>query len=101
MGKIVPKGKETTRSYILPVTASQKMGQVTFDSNDWKTLKGEKVAYQDIQVFAVTDPYTLKMRKEFRSANSNAYIYRAGRIMTSFVAGQGWTTKAVPRNEEE
>ena len=100
MGKVT---KKDTRIEVRPIASGGKFSALNYDSNDWRKVTGERLEkpFQGVQVFAVSDPYSLKLRKEFRSAMSNAYIYRASRIETSFVAGQGWTTKAVPRNEEE
>lgn len=85
--KFQASSRSTTRKYV---------------TNNWrKNVSGESMEYQGIQVFATVDPYTNTERQDFRSANDNAYVYRANRIMTSFVAGQGYTTDVVPRGEED
>ncbi|TRZ69448.1 MAG: hypothetical protein D4R96_03350 [Nitrosopumilaceae archaeon] len=74
--------------------------------NDWRKIPNKadikkSKEFQGLQVFYPVDPYTTGDRKEFRSAMGNVYVYRAARILTTFVAGQGYTTKIVPRIEEE
>ena len=74
--------------------------------SDWRKTpampsKAERGEFQGIQVFYPVDPYTNTERKQFRAATSNVYLYRALRILTNFVCGQGYTTKIVPRIEED
>jgi hypothetical protein len=89
------------RDWIIPTIRIAQDGPRQYDSNDWRPLRGEKKQWQGITIFAPVDPYTTQMRKDFRSANANPYVFRCNRIMTSFVCGHGWTTSIVPRNEEE
>jgi hypothetical protein len=71
--------------------------------SDWKKdpRYDRSDKFQGLQVFYPVDPYTMVERKEFRSAINNVYVYRACRIQTTFVAGQGYITHIVPRIEEE
>lgn len=70
-------------------------------NDTWREHAGTSEKFQGIDVFAAVDPYPQKARKEFRSAMSNPYVYRASRIATTFTTGQGYTTSVVPRKEEE
>jgi len=88
----------------MAVAARQKTASRSFNSGLWRknafsVSKGSGA--HGIQIFAPVDPYTLAERKEFRSAMDNPYVYRAARIQTTFVTGQGYTTDIVPRAEEE
>lgn len=74
----------------------------TVSKNDgWRKHVGTSEKFQGIDVFAAVDPYKNTLRKEFRSAMNNPYVYRASRIATTYTAGQGYTTNIVPRIEEE
>ncbi len=87
----------------IAVGARQKTASRSFNSATWRKpfSAGQGIGQHGLQIFAPVDPYTLQDRKEFRSALDNAYVYRAARIQTTFVAGQGYTTTIVPRQEEE
>lgn len=67
----------------------------------WRTPKFDKDNWEGLQVWVPVDPYTIQERQEFRTAMSNPYVWRANRIITKLVAGQGYTTEVVPRKEEE
>lgn len=73
----------------------------TYSVDAWRKHSGSKEKWQGIYVFKPVDPYKPAERKEFRSAMDNPYVYRATRIQSSFVAGQGFTTEIVPRKEED
>src|SRR5438445_2440157 len=90
-----------SREWTVPVAKGIRDSNVQYDSNDWKVIKGNEVQYQGFTVFAAIDPYTAQQRREFRSANSNSYVYRANRIHTSFTCGGGYITRVTPRMEEE
>jgi len=75
--------------------------QRNFSRDKWRVLRGNTVEFQGIQVFAPVDPYRSVERKEFRSAMTNPYVYRASRIQATMTVGQGYTTTIVPRIEEE
>ena len=89
------------RDHVLPTAYGVRYASRNYDSNDWRRVTGKQEDYQGVYVFAPVDPYSNSRRKEFRSAVSNAYVYRANRMHTSFVCGQGYTTTVVPRLEEE
>ncbi len=72
-----------------------------FDRSLWRRMNGQEGNFQGLQVWHPMDPYSGQQRKEFRSAMTNPYVYRASRIHTTFTAGQGYTTEIVPREEEE
>lgn len=72
-----------------------------FDRSLWRRMNGQEGNFQGLQVWHPMDPYSGQQRKEFRSAMTNPYVYRASRIHTTFTAGQGYTTEIVPRKEEE
>ncbi len=89
---------------IMAVAAKQKTASRSFNSGLWRKPfqnTGGGVGAHGLQIFAPVDPFLQTERKEFRSAVDNPYVYRAMRIQTTFVAGQGYTTKIVPRQEEE
>jgi len=75
--------------------------QRNFSRDKWRVLRGNTVEFQGIQVFAPVDPYRSVERKEFRSAMTNPYVYRASRIQATMTVGQGYTTTVVPRIEED
>jgi hypothetical protein len=54
-----------------------------------------------IRAWEALDPYSSQEREEFKLSMKNPYVKRACRIQTNFVVGQGYTTKCVPREEEE
>lgn len=86
------------------VASKQKTASRSFNSGLWRTNSfdvSQGSGAHGIQIFAPVDPYQLQERKEFRSAMDNPYVYRAARIQTSFVTGEGYTTDIVPRKEEE
>jgi hypothetical protein len=65
-------------------------------NDGWRKHTGTSEKFQGIDVFAAVDPYKNSLRKEFRSAMNNPYVYRASRIATTYTAGQGYTTNIVP-----
>lgn len=67
----------------------------------WRSPRYDKADWEGLQVWVPVDPYSTEERKGFRTAMSNAYVWRANRIITKLVAGQGYTTDIVPRKEEE
>ena len=68
----------------------------------WKTNNGFQTEdWNGLQVWAPVDPYDTAQRLEFRAAMQNAYVYRANWIITKLVAGQGYTTEILPRQDEE
>lgn len=67
----------------------------------WRSPRFDKGNWEGLQVWVPVDPYTIQERQEFRTAMSNPYVWRANRIITKLVAGQGYTTDVVPREEEE
>jgi len=75
--------------------------QRNFQRSTWRTMAGETIKFQGIQVFAPVDPYKTTQRKEFKSAMTNPYVYRASRIQATMTVGHGYTTTIVPRSEEE
>ena len=95
------KKRNYTRA--IAVGARQKTASRSFNSGIWRSpiSTAQRVGEHGLQIFAPVDPYSMQERKEFRSAVDNAYVYRAMRIQTTFVAGQGYTTNIVPRKEEE
>jgi len=72
-----------------------------FDRSLWRRMNGQEGNFQGLQVWHPMDPYSGLQRKEFRSAMTNPYVYRASRIHTTFTTGQGYTTEIVPRQEED
>ena len=82
-------------------TGKESVGRRINKNNTWRKLTCKSEVYQGIQVFAAVDQYKQTERKDFRSAMSNPYVYRACRIHATFTAGQGYTTDAVQRKEEE
>jgi len=97
---------ERNRDYVRPFArgARQKTASRSFNSGLWRKPfqnVGQGIGAFGLQIFAPVDPYPITERREFRSAVDNPYVYRAMRIQTTFVAGQGYTTKMVPREEEE
>ena len=72
-----------------------------FDRSLWRRMNGQDGTFQGLQVWHPMDPYSGLQRKEFRSAMTNPYVYRASRIHTTFTTGQGYTTEIVPRQEED
>ena len=67
-------------------------------------VNGESVEIPNkagIRAWEAIDPYTAQEREEFRLAIKNPYVKRACRIQSNYVAGQGYTTKIVNRDEEE
>lgn len=72
-------------------SASLWRGNSRFENADWDGL----------QVWAPVDPYDQRQRLQFRAAMQNAYVYRANWIITKLVAGQGYTTEILPRQDEE
>lgn len=90
---------------VTPRLAAMGLGGRQFDRSSWRTTQGEKmevhIGGQGLTVFAPVDPYKQQQRKEFRSAMSNPYVYRASRIQATMTVGQGYTTEIVPRAEEE
>jgi len=99
------KNDDIRPTKVVPHLASQRLGGRQFDRSTWRTTRGEtmqvNVGGQGLTVFAPVDPYQQKQRKEFRSAMSNPYVYRASRIQATMTVGQGYTTEIVPRDEEE
>jgi len=82
----------------------QRTASRSFNSGLWRKPfqnVGQGIGEYGLQIFAPVDPYPLMDRKEFRSAVDNPYVYRALRIQTTFVAGQGYVTDITPRGEEE
>ena len=73
----------------------------SFDRSMWRRMNGQEGNFQGLQVWHPMDPYSGLQRKEFRSAMTNPYVYRASRIHTTFTTGQGYTTEIVPRHEED
>lgn len=67
----------------------------------WRTPRFENKDWEGLQVWVPVDPYTSEQRLEFRAAMQNPYVYRANWIISKLVAGQGYTTEIVPRDEEE
>lgn len=92
---------QTGRDHLVPALSNVRHASRSYDSGDWRHLRGTQEKYQGVYVFAPVDPYTQIQREEFRSATSNPYVYRAMRIATSFVCGNGYTTSIVPREEED
>ena len=72
-----------------------------FQRSFQRKMNGEVGQYQGLQVWAPMDPYLGTQRREFKSAMTNPYVYRASRIQTTYVTGQGYTTEIVPRKEED
>lgn len=72
-----------------------------FQRYDWRPYRGQNIDFNGITVWAPVDPYSSKERREFRSAMTNPYVWRASRIQAGFTVGQGYTTEIVPRREEE
>ena len=72
-----------------------------FDRSLFRRMNGQEGNFQGLQVWHPVDPYSGQQRKEFRSAMTNPYVYRAARIQCTYTAGQGYTTEIVPRHEED
>ena len=72
-----------------------------FQRSFQRKMNGQAGQYQGLQVWAPMDPYLGTQRREFKSAMTNPYVYRASRIQTTYVTGQGYTTEIVPRREED
>ena len=72
-----------------------------FDRSLFRRMNGQEGNFQGLQVWHPVDPYSGQQRKEFRSAMTNPYVYRASRIQCTYTAGQGYTTEIVPRHEED
>jgi hypothetical protein len=70
-------------------------------SNTWKKHTGTSEKVPRYRCICSSRPIQESLRKEFRSAMNNPYVYRASRIATTYTAGQGYTTDIVPRQEEE
>lgn len=88
--------------HAIPRLKTAKGGQRNYSvDSSWKQIKGQKLKFQGVTVFAPTDPYPAKERKEFRTAMDNPYAYRAARIQTTFTVGDGYTTQILPRSEED
>ena len=83
------------------VAATTNTPARNFDRSLWRRMNGQEGAFQGLQVWHPMDPYSGLQRKEFRSAMTNPYVYRASRIHTTFTTGQGYTTEIVPRQEED
>jgi len=104
--QVKPQQKTAKNSKLTPRMAAQGLGGRQFDRSSWRTTQGERmtnvnIGGQGLTVFAPVDPYKQQQRKEFRSAMSNPYVYRASRIQATMTVGQGYTTEIVPRGEEE
>ena len=82
-------------------TAKGAAGRSFTAPSDWRRWNVTEGTFQGLQVFYPVDPYKQNERKEFRSAMNNVYVYRATRIMTTLVVGQGFSTEIMPRIEEE
>lgn len=67
----------------------------------WRSPRFDKAQWEGLQVWVPIDPYSIEERKGFRTAMTNPYVWRANRIISKLVAGQGYTTDVVPRKEEE
>ncbi len=70
-------------------------------SNLWRTTRFESQNWDGLQVWVPVDPYSSEERQGFRTAMENPYVWRANRIISKLVAGQGYTTDIVPRIEED
>ena len=67
----------------------------------WRKFGGNETSALGIRAWEALDPYSSQEREEFKLAMKNPYVKRACRIQANFVVGQGYTTKCVPRGEEE
>lgn len=94
--KKASQGKASSR-----VASSNTTPARNFDRSLWRRMNGQEGTFQGLQVWHPIDPYSGQQRKEFRSAMTNPYVYRASRIHTTFTTGQGYTTEIVPRHEED
>ena len=94
--KQAKKNKGTPRVAGVRATAGRD-----FQRSFQRKMNGEAGQYQGLQVWAPMDPYLGTQRREFKSAMTNPYVYRASRIQTTYVTGQGYTTEIVPRREED
>jgi len=83
------------------VAASNGEAARSFDRSLFRRMNGQEGNFQGLQVWHPVDPYSGQQRKEFRSAMTNPYVYRASRIQCTYTAGQGYTTEIVPRHEED
>ena len=83
------------------VAASNGEAARNFDRSLFRRMNGQEGNFQGLQVWHPVDPYSGQQRKEFRSAMTNPYVYRASRIQCTYTAGQGYTTEIVPRHEED
>lgn len=83
------------------VAASKGEASRSFDRSLFRRMNGQEGNFQGLQVWHPVDPYNGQQRKEFRSAMTNPYVYRASRIQCTYTAGQGYTTEIVPREEED
>lgn len=90
------------KSYLTPSAGAVKTARSYNVPSAWRTTNGrtEKLP-SGIRVFVPVDPYKAKERKEFRTALENPYVYRACRIQTGFVTGDGYSLKVSPRKNEE
>jgi len=93
--------KAQTEKAASRVAATTNASGRNFDRSLWRRMNGQEGVFQGLQVWHPIDPYSGIQRKEFRSAMTNPYVYRASRIHTTFTAGQGYTTEIVPREEED
>ena len=83
------------------VASSNGEAARNFDRSLFRRMNGQEGNFQGLQVWHPVDPYSGQQRKEFRSAMTNPYVYRASRIQCTYTAGQGYTTEIVPRHEED
>lgn len=83
------------------VASSNGEAARNFDRSLFRRMNGQEGNFQGLQVWHPVDPYSGQQRKEFRSAMTNPYVYRASRIQCTYTAGQGYTTEIVPRYEED
>src|SRR5438445_7275341 len=95
--KVVMSGITPT----MKVAGVKAAGRSIGAPSDWKRWSVTEGKFQGLQVFYPVDPYTPAERKDFRSAMGNVYTYRAARIMSTLVVGQGYSTEILPRTEEE
>jgi len=93
------------KTYMTPKAGSVKSAKRVYEpANPWRNIKGQSKKMKEfggILVWQPVDPYTDKERKSFRAAMDNGYVHRACKIQTSFTVGRGYTTKIVPREEED
>jgi hypothetical protein len=84
------------------LVASAGQNRVIDTSSMWRSPnRFDSATWDGLQVWAPVDPYDSKQRLEFRAAMKNAYVYRANWIITKLVAGQGYTSEILPRQDEE